>query len=638
MRYEGGEGVKRLRVWWGLGGLALALLLTGVVGAQAEARLRIAQVDTAAFPTVRLNVIASDEALSPITDLSALTLTEADQSISDLTLTRVPVGVEMIFVIDADDSLLQTDGGNALSRREIVRDAILRYAAEYMNPAGRDRVSIIIPDGQEGALLLERASAAAQVAEAIDAYEPTELPLTTPLAAMMDLALGQATAGAAEGRFQAVLLFTNGGEMAGQLDVAAFNAAAQGLSLPVFAGILGARADANEIANVEQLTEPGRAFWVHMPASTDADPIYTTIQAHATQTQISYPSNLRRGGSYTVTVSLGDAQANRAFSLTIEPPQLQLISSNAQPLQRVGQAADTPLFQLQPADMTLQARVRWPDGHARALSQVTLLVDGVESLPQNAPEVDADGILQLVWDIGGLDAGVYAVTLQVADVFGYTAQTEPVPFTIAVSRPQPTVAPTPTATPPPPPTASAARLVASLLGRLYAGMGGMPALLTVGLGVAAVGVLVLLLRLRRRRQRQPVQNSSVADRLDALLEPATTPALVEEEADAPVLAPTAGPHLVIQANGEPQEGDIFLTGGNVTMGRDPELVDVVFAHRSVSRLHARIKQSEGRFWLYDEGSATGTYLNYVRVGLMPQPLQDRDEVHVGQVHLRFFSD
>ncbi|MCA9941218.1 MAG: FHA domain-containing protein, partial [Anaerolineales bacterium] len=57
-----------------------------------------------------------------------------------------------------------------------------------------------------------------------------------------------------------------------------------------------------------------------------------------------------------------------------------------------------------------------------------------------------------------------------------------------------------------------------------------------------------------------------------------------------------------------------------------------------SRLHARIKQSEGRFWLYDEGSATGTYLNYVRVGLMPQPLQDRDEVHVGQVHLRFFSD
>ena len=74
------------------------------------------------------------------------------------------------------------------------------------------------------------------------------------------------------------------------------------------------------------------------------------------------------------------------------------------------------------------------------------------------------------------------------------------------------------------------------------------------------------------------------------------------------------------------------------MGRDPELVDVVFSHRSVSRLHARIKQSEGRFWLYDEGSATGTYLNYVRVGLMPQPLQDRDEVHVGQVHLRFFSD
>ena len=46
-------------------------------------------------------------------------------------------------------------------------------------------------------------------------------------------------------------------------------------------------------------------------------------------------------------------------------------------------------------------------------------------------------------------------------------------------------------------------------------------------------------------------------------------------------------------------------------------------------------ENNGAYSLYDEGSASGTYRNFDRVGLTPHPLQDNDEIHFGRVHLRF---
>jgi predicted component of type VI protein secretion system len=73
----------------------------------------------------------------------------------------------------------------------------------------------------------------------------------------------------------------------------------------------------------------------------------------------------------------------------------------------------------------------------------------------------------------------------------------------------------------------------------------------------------------------------------------------------------------------------------MTIGRDAKLAQIVFADKSVSRLHARIMQSGGSFRLYDEGSASGTYVNYEQVGLTPQVLNNNDDVHIGRVHLKF---
>ncbi|WP_432214593.1 FHA domain-containing protein, partial [Salmonella enterica] len=66
---------------------------------------------------------------------------------------------------------------------------------------------------------------------------------------------------------------------------------------------------------------------------------------------------------------------------------------------------------------------------------------------------------------------------------------------------------------------------------------------------------------------------------------------------------------------------------DTTIGRDPEAVDIIIDDPGVSRLHARIRRAAtGDYWLYDEGSESGTYLNYERLGLAPRQIQHNDIV------------
>jgi predicted component of type VI protein secretion system len=80
---------------------------------------------------------------------------------------------------------------------------------------------------------------------------------------------------------------------------------------------------------------------------------------------------------------------------------------------------------------------------------------------------------------------------------------------------------------------------------------------------------------------------------------------------------------------------IPISSNNVALGRDPKVAQISFNDRSVSRIHARILESQGTYRISDEGSTSGTYVNYQRVGLTPQALKNKDEIHLGRVHIRF---
>jgi pSer/pThr/pTyr-binding forkhead associated (FHA) protein len=88
---------------------------------------------------------------------------------------------------------------------------------------------------------------------------------------------------------------------------------------------------------------------------------------------------------------------------------------------------------------------------------------------------------------------------------------------------------------------------------------------------------------------------------------------------------------LILANGAERE----LAGPSFTIGRADDS-DLELPVGTVSRLHAVVSQSEGRWFVEDRGSFNGTYLNGVR--LQPGtrlPLRHGDRITVGSEHVVF---
>lgn len=570
--------------------------------AREELGVRITAVDASAFPTVRVRVLTTGPDSAPVVDLSRLLLRENGVPIPEATITSAAAGVDLALVVDANVDFHVADEIGGPSRRDKVTTSIARFGAENMNRNGLDRVSVIAPDTArlEPLFLVEDATTAEALTSAVAAFDfapPVEQPLRpTPLQAMLTAALDHLAARADDGRFRAVLLYTDASRIDRQLDAPSLATAAQEAGVPIFVAILGAEASPEELANAQALSEPTNGRTDHMPQPEAADALYALFAAQGSQVEMVYRSPARADGTQQVAVNLGNVRDTAAFELRLAAPSVTLDAPS--PIRRAGSAVDTPLALLQPAALALSAVVTWPDDQSRRLTDVVFLVDGTPQPQATAPTPDASGRIDLVWDISERDAGVYELTVAVVDELDFRAVSAPVAVTIETARPSPA---TPTAAPtiaPPPPPAE---------GRSWIG--------PVALLAVAAGVGLLAGMARRARRARPMTDSLPV-------------------APAPRPAPRAGDVAVLEAVASGEQ--IELLAANVTLGRDPDAVDIVLDDPGISRLHARIRRDDdGQCWLYDEGSAGGTFLNHAQLGLAPQPLQHGDVVQLGRVMLRF---
>ena len=629
----------------------LLCLLTSPVAAQVDegVRLRITQIDTSNFPEISLNISATDTENNPINVLDGLALQENDQTIDDFETDQISVGMEFIFVIDANTTIEQIDETDGLSRRETIRDSIVSFAENTMDRGGQDDlVSIIVPDDEGGRFLEEPdMTFPNEVINAINFYETGTLG-DTPLNAMLELALDQAEENQNDGRYQVIFLFTDGAQLNSQLDYEALVERAQNNSVGFYGAILGARADPNEIENVTQLTDPTGGTYIHMPQSAEADSLFEAINSRAEQTEITYRSTINESGRQQIVVSLADRSAEVFFNLTVEPPVITMILDNSQPIRRVAADAETPLEEMEPTSQPLGAEVSWPDDYPRTLRSATLLVNG-EEVALDAPVLDDNGLLTFEWNISGLDEGDYELEVRAVDELGLESFSEPLLLVIEIDRPEAAAGTeTPEAveeTEAEPDQAAEGTSIVDTLRENAAIVGiGLGGLLLVTF-IAIVAVIVI----RRRgggdsETPAPDFSDLTYPHIPPLGTASGSPATTSEQFDVDATF-LMQPDFAIQGVGgaylEPLEyapehtGMIPLVGANVALGRDPNLVQIPFNDRSVSRLHARIMESNGVFRLYDEGSASGTYLNYERIGLTPKVVSDKDDLHFGRVHLRF---
>jgi transcription initiation factor TFIIIB Brf1 subunit/transcription initiation factor TFIIB len=95
-----------------------------------------------------------------------------------------------------------------------------------------------------------------------------------------------------------------------------------------------------------------------------------------------------------------------------------------------------------------------------------------------------------------------------------------------------------------------------------------------------------------------------------------------------------GPALIVRSGGG-RSGETFAPQGDrTTIGRSPEC-GVFLDDVTVSRKHAVLVERESRFFIEDQGSLNGTFVNRKRVE--SSPLEDGDEVQVGKYRLTFFG-
>jgi pSer/pThr/pTyr-binding forkhead associated (FHA) protein len=93
-----------------------------------------------------------------------------------------------------------------------------------------------------------------------------------------------------------------------------------------------------------------------------------------------------------------------------------------------------------------------------------------------------------------------------------------------------------------------------------------------------------------------------------------------------------GPALVVRSGGG-RTGESFMPAGERTrIGRSPDC-EIFLDDVTVSRNHAVLVERDGAFYVEDEGSLNGTFVNRHRID--SARLENGDEVQVGKYRMTF---
>lgn len=97
---------------------------------------------------------------------------------------------------------------------------------------------------------------------------------------------------------------------------------------------------------------------------------------------------------------------------------------------------------------------------------------------------------------------------------------------------------------------------------------------------------------------------------------------------------TEGVHLAVRSGGD-MTGETFMpVNGETTIGRHQESA-IFLDDVTVSRNHAVILHKQDGYYVQDQGSLNGTYVNRVRVET--QKLSDGDQLQIGKYKLIFIE-
>jgi pSer/pThr/pTyr-binding forkhead associated (FHA) protein len=606
--------------------VCLSLLLSSIpANAQSKnGTALITAVETSSFPAMEVYLAVNNAEGQHLAGLTAdaFSLTEDSAPISTLTASEQEVGVQVVFLLDTS-SAFKTRDANGNSRLDFIKQALTDFAQTTPWMKDIDDVSVLTSEG----VLLQHSRTGQAVAQALADYT-TKFTGVADNFPLINQALDFASDSTPQPGMRRYLVLISGGlTRSGSdsplADLVARAKAAQVQIQTVFVGAANQEAEpaAQKLLQLAQLTG-GNYFLFEKPASLT--PLFQHLADQRTQYQVSYRSTLAVTGQHSLSVTVhpttGAALVSGAsiFPLRLEPPSVTI---HDVPARLTFDSASSP------TDYAVPITVDFSDGHPRPLKAVQLLVDGKVVTTQPQPET----LATVTWPLKDYRGSeTHTLQVHVTDELGLAADSGTVEVTLEIA------------------SMPITQKIVSPLNLTLAAV--------IGLGIISAGGLVLIVRRRppspRRRRGGDTMplNPVTPDTVPAAPMPRNAqtkprPALrlagpAFRFANPAAKAKSTGKayfEVVEPGGGGTPRENIEIGKESLRLGRDPALAEVVFQDRSVSRRHARVvEESEGVFRIYDEGSTSGTWVNFTQVPQgQGQELQPGDVINLGRVQLRF---
>jgi hypothetical protein len=183
---------------------------------------------------------------------------------------------------------------------------------------------------------------------------------------------------------------------------------------------------------------------------------------------------------------------------------------------------------------------------------------------------------------------------------------------------------------------------------------GMIAISAVVIAGAALAIILTFTNTQRRTRWKRQQAGKKLEK-DPLTQPVTVKPIParsksngfwkkDQEKSTPIslwpraAAPSAPARLVtLDEKEQPITGGaIPITRQEITFGSDPKRATQVLSSSTVDGLHARLfRTPEGEFFIADQNSIAGTWINYAPVAASGARLEHGDLIHIGKMMFRF---
>jgi hypothetical protein len=271
-----------------------------------------------------------------------------------------------------------------------------------------------------------------------------------------------------------------------------------------------------------------------------------------------------------------------------------------------------------PRQLPLEILIEFPDGHSRQIRESSLSVDGVIVQTNSSPPFE-----RFVWDLTEyISDGDHILVAEALDSLEITGRSVDTKVTISMDFPRQNVLT----------IVSRNRSLLAIMAVLIAG--------SVLLLVLVMGGRLhpgTLRDLRRKRRRADPVTQPVPVRSEPLEQ--TKPTWMNRlpwQQHAPV--PKAFAYLVpIAESGEERSTPpLSISCDEESFGREVDRVTQLLDDGSVEAVHARlVRDQEGNFRVFDEGSVAGTWVNYMPISKEGVNLEHGDLIHFGRLGFRF---